>query len=136
MKRKTKQHKVLPLLILSLFYVYILLIFVIAWTPGDKLPTNLPNNFATSFHFCEFFGLAIITFLWCFFILKERLILKFFCVGTGIALLTEIGQIWIPGRAYAPNDLLANFAGFLMIPAIILIVLEVIMYKIGKEEKE
>jgi len=108
------------------------LILLIAWTPGDKLPDNISNNISTSFHFIEFFGLGVITLLFSLFVLKEMEITKFFSIGLILGVMTEIGQIFIPGRAFAINDILANFAGFLIVPALSLMVLEILILKINR----
>jgi VanZ family protein len=134
MKQKHKQHEPLSSIILSLFYIYILLMLIIAWTPGDKLPDNLTNNFTTSFHFLEFVGLSVLSLLFCFIKINDRKILMFFSIGFIMAIITEIGQIFIPGRAYALTDLLINISGFLIVPAILTIAFETLIYYLIMEK--
>jgi len=128
-----QKHNKYTSTILSLFYIYIFLILILAWTPGNKLPDNISNNTSSLSHFIEFFGLGIITLLFSLFVLKEMEITKFFSIGLILGIITEVGQIFVPGRSFALNDLLANFAGFFIVPVLSLMVLEIIILKINME---
>ena len=104
---------------------------------------NLINNLSDFFykvrkglgHFGAFLVLGIFsTFTWLLFFTKKRM---FFSVpiniilGFGIAALTEIIQLYVPGRYGALSDVLLDFSGFILsagIISIVFIIKEIVIF--------
>ena len=129
-KKKIKEGNFISKILIGMSCVYILMIFILAWTPGNNLPDNLNDQSTTIFHFLEFIILSILIILLSTLVFKKRIILKFFLIGIGIAALTEFGQLFIQGRACSLNDFFADLAGYFIIPIIGCILLEFLMEKL------
>lgn len=130
MIKKNKSLKNIYYTINIIFYLYVLAMFIVAWTPGSTLPQNLPSNSTIIFHFFEFTVLSILLILFVLNNLNQKRIIAFFSIGLGISALTEIGQLFVPGRGCGLDDFFANLSGFLIVPIIILIILEFSMERI------
>ena len=104
-----------------LLVLWIVIIVVVSLIPNLPQPKTKSNGgffrLDYLFHVFEFFFLALLFFLWQ----RDRdsalTFVKYLLVFFGVAifaLMTEVVQIWIPGRVYNPVDVVFKVAGFLV----------------------
>jgi VanZ family protein len=77
-----------------------------------EIETNMLHFFIRKMaHFTEFFILGAIWFSYFVKIKGKQMILKTMMIGFIVALIDEVLQIFVPGRAFAVMDILIDFLG-------------------------
>jgi VanZ family protein len=123
---KKKKSELFTILIKAVFYLYLLVLLIIAWTPGSALPSDLSVDSTLIFHYLEFFILAILAIPFVLVTFKSKVLLKYYGIGIGVAAITELVQNFIPGRGCGLDDFLTNIAGYFSITIILLILIELL----------
>jgi VanZ family protein len=100
----------------TLAILWTVLVLLACWTPGDPNPSvRIPGLdkvvHATLFFLESFFLLRVLR--------RGRSNGRIPCLGTAalsgtLAVLTEVGQLWVPNRAGSVRDLLADALGILL----------------------
>ena len=106
-----KRYTLIEITILIFFISYTMLILFLACVPGERLPNNNPPSASLIFHFLEYFVFAAFLGLVIFHFTKIKPLLAVFIIGIGLSFLTEIIQIFVPGRCFGIEDIFANIAG-------------------------
>ncbi len=104
-----------------LFFVVLLLLLFFTLTPRPGGFTHLTIRdfqFRIDYilHFSAFFTLSLFFLFWksLYYVKKQYVILiPYFFIGLGLALLLEFLQKFIPGRTFNPFDFIANACGIL-----------------------
>ena len=110
--------------------VYIIGIIILACLPGKQLPSDVSSNMSLCFHFLEYFMLAILLGIWFLVYTDHKPLLSTFSICLLLAIVTEVIQIFVPGRCFGFDDILANLAGFNIAITLFFITAEYIICKI------
>jgi VanZ family protein len=100
--------------------LYIIGVFYLAMTPKEDVPEDI-SKAAKWLHFAEFFILAILLYIA---FLPFDINIKFLCQVSlifSIAILTEVVQLWVPGRTCSYVDVMIDLAGAFTLYALFLI---------------
>lgn len=102
------------------FYVWVITLYVLTALPGHPGPekySDSPVRWDYFEHFFLFMGIPVVYFLSGGAGIKVRTIrsgIILILAGLTYAILAEVQQKIVPGRAYNPVDLSLNLSGFLM----------------------
>lgn len=133
-KRK-KNHDILKILCFSIVAIYILSILILACLPGEQLPQDIPSNTSLYFHFIEYFVLTILLGVYLIIYTNYRPLITTFLIGTSLAIITEIIQIFVPGRCFGLDDIFANMAGLNISITLFFIIAEYVIFQFAKMEE-
>lgn len=106
------------------FYVWVITLYILTLLPGHKGPEKFSGSairWDYLEHFFLFMGIPVMYFLSGGAGLKartNRTLALLLLAGFSYAVLAEVQQLYVPGRAFNPVDLALNLSGFLAgIPA-------------------
>jgi VanZ family protein len=107
--------------------MYLVIMFWFAAIPGQDVPGPIADN-AKYLHFLEFFGLTIlIGALFSYYDGRKFLLTCGVIFVTTVAALTELIQLWIPGRSCSITDFFVDLAGAFAPLVIVLVFMEIAM---------
>jgi len=100
--------------------LYIIGVFYLAMTPAEYVPEDI-SQAAKWLHFAEFFILSLLLYIaFLPFDINIKFLCQVFLIFT-IAILTEVVQLWVPGRTCSYVDVMIDLAGAFTLYALFMI---------------
>jgi len=110
-KKETKLSLTIKIVSMVMFLVYVYSMFYFAMLPGQDITSELVKTNSLLLHFIEYIGLMLITTITLICWTESKIISKSLIVGFIVAALTELVQLFVPGRSCSFQDFFVDMLG-------------------------